>query len=100
MNVSRRRLVASSLALLLAPACKKPEPKLPEACTDASGLKPDEAQVRTALGYVDRSPDPVKKCVDCQQYTPAEKDGACGGCKLFKGPVHPHGSCNAFGKKA
>lgn len=94
-SLSRRRLLfvsASALALLGA-ACKSSGPA---SCTDVSGLEPDELNARNALGYVDRTPDPTKPCIKCQQYVPAPAADQCGGCKVLKGPIHPQGYCKVF----
>ena len=73
-------------------ACKKSPP----ASCPAGTLSPDEAKIRTTLGYVDRTPEPAKPCLKCQQYVPAPAEDQCGSCKIMKGPIHPLGSCNAF----
>jgi hypothetical protein len=99
---TRRALLggaAGSVALgLLSIGCKKK--KEPASCTDTTGLSPADVQARSALGYVDRSPFPGKDCDDCQQYVGAREDGACGSCKLLKGPIHPEGYCKSFSKRA
>ncbi len=65
-------------------------------CVDESGLSPDEREVRRALGYVDRATTPARACAGCSQYVAAPAAGACGGCKLMKGPASPAGECRAF----
>jgi hypothetical protein len=80
----------------LATACGK---KLPSSCTDTTGLSGDEIAARTALGYADASGDPAKACSACRQYVEAKSDGACGECKVLKGPVHPNGTCKGFSAK-
>ncbi len=91
--VERRRLLLSTAALgvgALTAACKRRS----ETC-GPSRLSPEEAKVREALLYTDRSPDPQKLCNGCQQYLP-NTDADCGGCKLMKGLIHPAGYCAAF----
>jgi hypothetical protein len=97
-NVSRRRLLflAVGLASGASIGCKK---KPPAACTDTTGLAPDEVQARMDLGYRDATPFPDKTCESCQQYVAATRDGACGTCKILKGPAHPYGYCKSFAPK-
>jgi hypothetical protein len=95
VSVSRRRLllVAPAAALAFAAACKK---GAPASCGDTSSLGPDEVATRNSLGYADKSLDATQECIKCRQYVPAASDGACGGCKIMKGPIHPLGTCRAF----
>ncbi len=72
--------------------CKREATCVPGA-VDAS-----TAGARTALKYVDQSPDAAKHCEDCVQYTQPQESG-CGGCKVLAGPIQPHGTCVAFSKK-
>lgn len=81
---------------MLAVACQAPD--VPERCA-AAKLSEDEERVRTSLKYVEQSPDKTKWCVDCTQYRPGPS-GACGGCSLMAGPIHPRGTCAAFAPKA
>jgi hypothetical protein len=67
-------------------------------CTDTSSLAPMDAQLRTALGYIDATPNPSQKCLTCIQYVPAAPD-ACGTCKLVKGPINPEGYCKSWAAK-
>ncbi|HNN94089.1 MAG TPA: hypothetical protein PKI03_17550 [Pseudomonadota bacterium] len=102
-NSSRRDLLRSAAGLLVLSAavgCKK-ESK-PFTCTDLSALQPAETAVRTALGYVEPSTEAGKDCAGCVQFTAAPSDaaGACGSCKLMKGPIHPKGYCKGFAPKA
>jgi len=101
-SVSRRDALRKSLLLgsavggvwLLA-GCGKKE----LVCSDTSGLKPEEIQLRTTLGYVDKSTQPDKLCETCVQWKPAPGEGQCGGCNLLKGSIHPKGYCNSWAKK-
>lgn len=99
-KVSRRLALYQSLAFgaaagsaLFGVACKKEL-----ACTDTTGLAPMDVQMRTSLGYVDRSPQPAKTCDNCLQYK-AAGENQCGGCNVLKGPVHPKGYCNSWAAK-
>ena len=97
--LTRRHLLIvapATIASLALAACEKKEP---DACTSTLGLTQDEIKTRTSLAYVDRSADPKKHCVDCQQYIAPPSIDQCGGCKVLKGPVHPRGSCNVFTPK-
>lgn len=67
-------------------------------CTDTTGLSADEAQARTTLAYVDKTPEAAKNCANCLQYVPGAAD-ACGACKVLKGPVHPNGYCKVWAAK-
>jgi hypothetical protein len=95
--ISRRHLLGSIGGLLVTTGCSKSTS--PASCLDVSGLNEDETTARTTLAYADRSADATKSCKACQQYVAPTKDGACGGCKLLKGPIHPEGSCKAFAPK-
>jgi hypothetical protein len=66
-------------------------------CTDVTGLTPDEVTMRTqTAAYVDAAPDPAKKCIGCAQWAGAPSAGACGGCKVVKGPINPDGWCKLW----
>jgi hypothetical protein len=95
MDRARRRLLEGSLLLGagLVASCKRRS----ETCPPAA-LAPEDQKLRQTLKYTDRSNDPQKLCNGCQQYLP-NPDADCGGCKLFKGPVHPAGYCVAFSPK-
>lgn len=77
--------------------CKKEQKAL--ACTDTSGLKPDEVAARNSLAYVDQTPDPAKPCDACVQYVAAPSADACGSCKVVKGPINPKGNCKVWAAK-
>jgi hypothetical protein len=97
--LARRRLLLvapATLAALALAACSKKEP---DSCTSTLGLTQDEIKTRNALAYKDRSTDPRKHCVDCQQYIAPPEIDECATCKVLKGPVHPKGSCNVFAPK-
>ena len=65
-------------------------------CEDLTGLADSDKQMRTTLGYVKEGEDAAKRCDNCQLYVVPEEGSACGGCTLFKGPVHPGGYCNSW----
>jgi High potential iron-sulfur protein len=96
-KLSRRDVIQQSAALgafvvLGATACNKPAALT---CTDTSQLAPADASIRTALGYVDLSTEAGKTCSTCQQFLPAAP-GACGTCKVVKGPINPNGNCKSY----
>jgi hypothetical protein len=99
-KVSRRFLLERSaafgaLAVLGAAAgCNKQPARL--ACTDTSGLAPTDISIRTSLGYVDTSVEAGKSCSSCQQFVPSPAAGACGTCKVVKGPINPNGYCKSY----
>ena len=100
-KLSRRDVLQQSAAFGLfaafGTACGKEQKALN--CTDTMSLSASDAQVRTSLGYVDKSPEPGKSCTGCQQFIPAAPD-ACGSCKVLKGPINPGGYCKSFAAKA
>jgi len=79
-------------------ACSKKE-RAQFSCTETAGLAPDEASARATLAYAEPTPDKMRTCDSCQQYVAASSDGACGTCKVLKGPVHPNGTCKVFTAK-
>jgi hypothetical protein len=97
--LGRRNLVVSACGLLLGTVSGCKSGSVPSLCEDTTGLTEEERGGRTALAYVDRSGDPNKACQGCQQWVAATRDGACGSCKLLKGPIHPLGGCKAFAAK-
>lgn len=101
-TLSRRTLLHNTVHLavlgsapVLLQACKKAE----FSCDDASGLSAQDAELRAALEYVDRSPhDATKSCGNCAFYV-AGDDNQCGQCTLVKGPIHPLGYCSSWAAK-
>lgn len=69
-------------------------------CGDLSGVSEAELAKRTSLGYVDETPMPEQHCGNCLLYLLPEKEGTCGGCQLFKGPVFEQGYCTYWAAKA
>jgi hypothetical protein len=100
-HVGRRRILRGTagtvLGLLTTIGCKK---KVPNSCTDTTGLASEDIEARRTLAYVDASPFPDKMCESCQQFVPAKVSGGCGSCKILKGPTHPYGYCKSFAAKA
>lgn len=69
-------------------------------CVDRSTLSPEARSGRAKYNYVAQSPHAQKQCDNCQFWIADEGNGnyeaPCGGCRLFAGPVHPEGYCNAW----
>jgi hypothetical protein len=76
-------------------ACSKPA----FACMDVTGLSEEEVAKRAELQYVDATTRAGMNCVGCQFYT-AAAEGACGGCTILAGPIHPEGWCSTWAAKA
>lgn len=65
-------------------------------CDETGNLSADDAKLRSEIAvYVEKSPDPAKHCASCAQFQGAA-EGACGSCKVVKGPINPAGSCKLF----
>lgn len=69
-------------------------------CGDLSGVSEAELEKRKSLGYVEETPMPESHCGNCLLYLLPEKEGTCGGCQLFKGPVFEQGYCTYWAAKA
>jgi hypothetical protein len=95
-DVLQRSAAFGVLAALGATACGKERHAL--SCMDTTSLSPEELALRTspAIAYADGALDPGKPCDRCQQFMPAPTAGACGTCKVVKGPINPKGGCKLF----
>ena len=98
-DLSRRELLErgaafGAVAALLVTGCSKKAPALN--CTDTTGLSATDVTIRTTLAYVDVSTEPGKTCSGCQQFVAPPAPGACGTCKVLKGPINPTGNCKSF----
>jgi hypothetical protein len=82
----------------LALGCSR-TPSAPFACTDVTGLSPEDASARTTLAYAEPTTNLMKSCSSCQQYLGPPDGRGCGSCRVLKGPVHPAGTCKAFAPK-
>jgi hypothetical protein len=65
-------------------------------CSDTTGLTETDLQMRTNLKYVKVSTEEGKNCANCKFYLADQFGEQCGGCQLFKGPVHPEGNCSSW----
>ena len=92
-------------AMLLLNSCgsnSKPEAgeesaaKPADPCNDFTGVSSEELDKRKRMAYVDKSEVPGSSCENCGLYIPWENQTTCGGCLLFKGPVHAEGRCTQW----
>ena len=65
-------------------------------CGDTTGLTEADLQMRKNLKYVAVSAEEGKNCANCKFYLADQFGEQCGGCQLFKGPVHPKGNCSSW----
>ena len=65
-------------------------------CADYSGLTDTDLTMRKNLKYVAVSTEEGKNCLNCKFYLVDKESDTCGGCQLFKGPVHPQGNCASW----
>lgn len=100
--IPRRRFltVLAALAGGAATACSKARGAAPVECTDTHGLAAAEINARASLRYTEHAPQPDRACSKCQQFEAPASDGPCGKCKVLRGPISPHGFCNAFTPRA
>jgi hypothetical protein len=71
----------------------------PVDCNDLSGISDNDIKARKQFNYVEVSSDKNKTCSLCNLYLPPQEGSLCGGCMLFKGPVHATGSCTYWTQK-
>lgn len=69
-------------------------------CENPEGITQEQRTQRTALSYVDHSPNASQRCEVCNFYTAPAQAGSCGGCSLNVGPVNPAGYCASFVARA
>ena len=70
-------------------------------CYDPAALPLAQKRQRRAIGYVEPSTDPAKKCGGCAFFSPNGRPASCGKCQLLSGgPVTAVGLCNSFARKA
>lgn len=68
-------------------------------CSDLSGVSENDIKTRRNFNYVEASPDKSKTCDQCNLYILPKINTTCGGCMLFKGPVHAVGTCTYWAQK-
>ena len=71
----------------------------PQSCDDLTGVSNEELEKRQSLGYISKTRIPDSYCAKCSLYIPGATEN-CGGCFLFKGPVHAEGYCVQYAPKA
>ncbi len=64
-------------------------------CNDTSGLSAEDIAARTGAGYVERSTNGNRRCLNCTVYTSAGTE-ACGSCTMIPGPINPYGYCTRW----
>lgn len=68
-------------------------------CDDFSDVSASELEKRKKFGYMNESTVPGSHCGNCSLFIPGKSEDDCGGCLLFKGPVHPTGYCTQYAAK-
>jgi len=103
VTLSRRQLVgrAMDLATVAAVGLLAPEAWAQgsaEACYDPAKLAFTQKSRRRALGYIEASNDPARRCGGCAFFTGTT--AGCGTCQMLSaGPVDAAGVCNSFASK-
>jgi hypothetical protein len=98
--LSRRGLLRAAGAIpLVLVAGRLAAADTPAVCADPAKLPLARKSQRRALGYVEPSTDPKRRCGACAFFTAA--GAGCGTCQLMSGgPVSAFGVCNSFAAKA
>lgn len=101
--ISRRdailRTFAFSAAALL-PASSLVACKKELTCNDTTGLSADDLAARQkTFKYAEPATDQTKTCDGCQQFKAPPTTGACGGCLVVKGSIHPKAGCSVWAMK-
>lgn len=101
MQPSRRRFLAlAGLAPAALLAARSAAAADAAACFDPATLPYNQKSRRRAVGYVDASTDPARRCGTCTFFTAAAAAG-CGTCELLgAGPVSAGAVCGSFAAKA
>lgn len=102
MTVSRRQLVGRTLGLAtfaaLGLGAGASAQDSAATCYDPAKLPFTQKSRRRALGYVDASKDPARRCGGCAFFTGTA--AGCGTCQMLSaGPVDAGGVCNSFAAK-
>lgn len=93
-NVTRRQVLLMSAGAAACLPLALVDGRLARAA-DMPQLDPDNPQAK-ALQYTHESPNPDKKCSNCQLYT-GEPDAAWGPCSIFPGKqVAAEGYCSSW----
>jgi hypothetical protein len=67
-------------------------------CDDPAQISQASRDLRRELAYVPRTLRPGQLCRNCAHYKPppGDRGDACGGCRLFSGPVTADGWCKEW----
>ncbi|RZI76940.1 MAG: hypothetical protein EOP13_00160 [Pseudomonas sp.] len=99
MERSRRQFLALAALTPLAFAVSAAAKANSASCYDPATLSLSLRNRRKALGFVEASTDPARRCGLCAFFE--SKGGDCGTCQLLIGaPVTASGACNSFAAKA
>lgn len=104
MTLSRRELVGRALSIAAVAAAGMPGARASAqdasaVCYDPATLPFTQKSRRRALGYLDMSKDPARRCGLCAFFTAGGP--RCGTCQMLSGaPVNAAGVCNSFAAKA
>lgn len=100
MSETRRRFIgrlgAAPVVVLLAPRMASAQGA---ACYSPNALSWSEKSMRRAVGFVDQSGDPAKRCGTCTFFVAAQN--GCGKCQILSGaPTPAHAYCTSYAPKA
>lgn len=100
-KLSRRELFAAALQVSVAGAAGLVVHQQAAAaddtlCADPERLDSGGNNLRTALGYTERSSDPARTCADCGLFKADAANAACGHCMIFSGPANAQGTCESW----
>ncbi len=108
MSISRRQILAQACGLGMALGgsafggrlnAQANDAAARPACYDPATLPYMQKSRRRALGYVDASTNPARRCGLCAFFTGTS--AACGNCQMLSGgPVAAGGLCQSFAPKA
>jgi hypothetical protein len=90
---SRRRLIA--FGLLSIPMKMR---LVTEARADSGACADVNDGLRTALHYIEQSPDTLRACAGCVYFAAADSS-RCGSCQIFSGPANRRGHCDSWSAK-
>ncbi|HUD30936.1 MAG TPA: high-potential iron-sulfur protein [Novosphingobium sp.] len=103
MTVTRRHFVRQALGIAAVASAGMPRfdavaQEAAVTCYDPVKLPFTQKSRRRALGYVDASKDPARRCGLCAFFTGTA--AGCGTCQMLSGgPVAASGLCNSFAAK-
>lgn len=101
MDSARRRFLAIAALTPAALVCGRTASAADQtSCTNLAALPLAQKRQRRAIGYVEPSSDPAKRCGRCAFFTASGKPDGCGTCQLLSsGPVAAAALCNSFAVK-